>query len=246
MQGIDFLVQDRALLWHFFKETAEQVIETNTQLLLLPLGTEKYKVITPQKKLNALLQKKIVEKNREVLAFRLLLTKGRVYLRGIIREPENTPWNIKLGEIYFKLCLVKREVEEQKLILEIVSFRVLSLRRKINIVRILDRYTDRIRREILEALCENSPLAVLEPLKVLSFDLNFILRKVPKEMRHLGKIRILNVSFEQKKILWYIESNMVQKSLLDLLGPDYIEVEKLDFAQDALRLLTDFPFDLLR
>ncbi|MCS6983972.1 MAG: hypothetical protein NZM25_02445 [Leptospiraceae bacterium] len=234
------------MLWHFFRETAEQVLEVNTQLLLSPLGTEKYKVITSQEKLNKLLYHKVVEKSQEVLSFKLVLTKGRVHLRGIIREPEKVPWNLKLGEIYFNLSLVKEEVREDKLFVRVVKFSVFNPKKRLDWIRLIDRYSEKIRREILDGLCENSPLSEIEPFKVLAFDLNFILKKIPKEMKPLGKIKILNVSFERKKIIWYIESNFLQRSLLDLLGPEYIEVEKIDPTLDALRLLTDFPFDLLR
>ncbi len=231
---------------HLFRHTAEQVIQTNIQLLLNPLGPEKYKVITVQEKLNRLLYEKVVRGNEQVRVFKLLLTRGRVHLRGIIKEPENVPWNIKLGEIYFDLSLAKEEVRDEKVILHIVGFKIFNPKKKFDLVKWINKYSVRIRREILAALTENSPLFIEEPMEKIGFDLRFVLKKVPPEMKTLGRFRILNVTFEKKRIIWYIESNLLQKSMIDLLGPTYIDVEKMDLSSDALRLLTDFPFDLLR
>lgn len=233
-------------MFNLFRTTAEQVIQTNIQFLLNPLGPEKYKVITIQEKLNKLLYEKVVKDNEQVKVFKLLLTQGRAHLRGILREPEDVPWNIKLGEIYFNITLAKDEVRGEEVVLDILKFKVFNPKKKIDLVKWLDKYSKRLKTEILQGLTKNSPLFIVEPLKKIGFDLRFVLKKVPQEMKNLGKFRILNVTFEKKRIIWFIESNLLQKSMIDILGPNYIDVEKLDITNDALRLLTDLPFDLLR
>ena len=62
-------------------------------------------------------------------------------------------------------------------------------------------------------------------------------------MNLLGKIKILNIAFDRKKIIWYLESNVVLKSIIDYLGPKYAEVEKMDEHSEALRLLTDLDLE---
>ena len=62
-------------------------------------------------------------------------------------------------------------------------------------------------------------------------------------MNLLGKIAVQNLGFEKREIVWYIESNVVLKSLFDYFGTDYMKVEKMDLNTDALKLLTDFSFD---
>ena len=141
--------------------------------------------------------------------------------------------------------LEKEEVFADAVFLYIRKFRAYSPGQKIDLIKWIDRFSNRVRREILAGITRTpSPLKVTEDNeKRIAFDLNFILKRIPSEMNMLGKVRILNVAFEKKQIIWYIESNLLQRSILDGLGPEYAEVDKIDPLQDSLRLLTDFPFD---
>lgn len=217
------------------------------QQLFNPLGDEKYKVITFQKELNLQLQKKVLPYAPDLLELRMLCARNVLHLRGVIKAPEEKRKGFKIHDIYFDMALLKERVEADLVTLRIREFKLFNPGRRWDIIKIANKYSNRLRHMVLrEFTSEKSPFYWEEGSEVLRFDLNYVLRAIPVEMNLLGEIRIINLSFEPKQISWYLESNLFLRSLLDSMGPHYVEVEKIDLAQDAIRLLTDFPFDSLR
>jgi len=212
--------------------------------VLGPLGKEQYKVITYQDKLNEIVSRKILPESQSLRRLKLVITNKLLHLRGIIFEPELKIKSIKPGDIFFDLSFTKEEIHRDEVILKIRKFRIYNPNRRIDLWKLIDRYSNVLREKIMKGLTgENTPFYELETADTLYFDLKYVLNQIPTEANLLGHIAILNVAFEKRRIVWYIESNFVLKSIIDYLGPDYLEVEQVDLDIDALKLLTDLNFD---
>lgn len=210
--------------------------------LLNPLGSESYKLITHQKRLNSMLEKRILPYSEDLLEIKIIPMVGTIQFRGIIREPDVLK-KVKAGDIYFNLSLVKDEINEKEVFLSIKQFKVFNPKKKLDIVKIINKYSNIIQKKILEGFTgPKSPLEVVDPFRVIKFDLEYILEQIPTEVNLLGKVKILNLTFEANRIIWYIHSGLMIKNIINYFGPDYIEFEKVDVNLDAIKLLTDFPF----
>lgn len=205
---------------------------------------EQYKIITLQSKLNQILQDTIVSKQARLRRLKILASRKFLHLRGIIYEPDVRILTKKTGEIFFDIKLRKDEVHSETVVLEIVNFKIFAPGKRFDIVKWIDKAFGKVKTEILTGFTgANSPLFLIEHQKKLGFDLNFFLRQIPAEMDVLGKIRIENVAFEAGKIVWYIESNILLKSVLSFFRPDYMIIEKIDANQDVISLLTDIHLE---
>jgi hypothetical protein len=112
-------------------------------------------------------------------------------------------------------------------------------------IRLSTRFSSKLEDIILYHLTRgDSPFFMVNKKKrFFGFDLNFILMQIPPEVDILGKIKIVNVAFEPRRIVWYIDSNLVLQSLVHIFKPDYIEIEQLDLGADEQKLLTDIILD---
>lgn len=206
--------------------------------LLDPVGKGHYKAITKEHALNTLLEKYVVPDSPDLERLELRLEKGRMHIYGIV--PQQSGWQRKIGKIAFKLHLLKEEIGDHEIFFHIKEFRVDSTSVATNYAKWIAKFSNVIHERILSGICaSHTPFYMVEPMKSLRFDLNDILRQIPSEASLLGNIRILNVGFEKQQMVWYLESNIILRSLIDYVGSRYVQVEKIDEDADAIKLLTE-------
>lgn len=212
--------------------------------LLGSMDQHHFKVITEQNQLNLLAKTRLVTETEDLDEFQVSVKFGKINIMGIVNVQGRFARRIGLGRIYFNIMLVKEEVRAHEIHLNIRRFEVNNPEKSPDPVKIFSIFSNLIKHRILYGLCEgNSPFFIVEPYRVIGFDLSQILQQIPSEVNLLGGIRILNIALEEGRIIWYIQSNLILRSLIDYLGPQYLSVEKLEENADALRLLTDFDFN---
>ena len=204
-----------------------------------------YKVIISQKVINQILHDLILEKSARLLKLRILCADRVVHLRGVIKEGNEKIFGMNTGDIYFDFQLHKEEVNYETVRLQITQPRFFSSRPGVDLIKLVSRFSNRLIQQIMIGLTRaDSPFFILNRKKrIIGFDLKFILNQIPAEMDVLGKIKILNVSFEKLRIVWYVESNLILKSLLQFFKPNSIELEQIEGSHDEIRLLTDINLD---
>ncbi|GAB4439947.1 MAG: hypothetical protein OHK0011_22470 [Turneriella sp.] len=203
-----------------------------------------YKAVTRQTVLNDLLRDHVVVHYDRLISLRLLCAHRSLHLRGIIREGHERVIGLKTGQIYFDFQLKKEEVTAHTVKMRLTKARFFSSR-KPDMIRLSTRFSSKLEDIILYHLTRgDSPFFMVNKKKrFFGFDLNFILMQIPPEVDILGKIKIHNVAFEPRRIVWYLDSNLVLQSLVHIFKPDYIEIEQLELGADEQRLLTDINFD---
>jgi hypothetical protein len=203
-----------------------------------------YKAVTRQVVLNDLLRDHVVVHYDRLISLRLLCANRSLHLRGVIREGHERVMGLKTGQIYFDFQLKKEEVTAHTVKMRLTKSRFFSSR-KPDMIRLSTRFSSKLEDIILYHLTRgDSPFFMVNKKKrFFGFDLNFILMQIPPEVDILGKIKIVNVAFEPRRIVWYLDSNLVLQSLVHIFKPDYIEIEQLDLGADEQKLLTDIILD---
>lgn len=203
-----------------------------------------YKAVTKQESLNQLLAEHVVTHFDRLKSLRFLCARRLIHLRGVIREGQEKIFGLPTGEIYFDFQLKKEEVTAHTVKLRLTKSRFFSNRRP-DMIRLSTRFSHKLQNIILYHLTRgDSPFFMVNRKKrFLGFDLNFILMQIPPELDALGKVKIVNVAFEPKRIVWYIDSNLVLQSLVQIFKPDYIQIEQIEMEVDAQKLLTDINLD---
>jgi len=214
--------------------------------LLNPLGKEQYKIDTEQSALNELIYDKIVDGSELIRSLRLIIAPSFLHLRGVIIQPNvGIASKLNIGDIHFDISFSKMEVNAHDIVLEIRRFKIFNPHKKIDLIKLLSHFSPIIKDKILEGFTgKNSPFSMVEKEKSIRFNLEFLLQRITSEVNILGSIQIQNICFERKKVVWYVYSTLMFKGIIDYLGPQYIKVQQVDFAKDAIKLLTDFRFDL--
>lgn len=203
-----------------------------------------YKAVTRQVTLNKLLEEHVVSRFERLKSIRFLCAHRAIHLRGIIREGSEKVLGLKTGEIYFDFQLLKEEVTAHTVKMRMAKARFFSSG-KPDMIKLSARFSHKLQNIILYHLTRgDSPFFMVNRKKrFVGFDLNFILMQIPPELDVLGKIQIVNVAFEPRRIVWYLESNLVLQSLVQIFKPDYIEIEQIEQESDAQKLLTDINLD---
>ncbi|AFM12887.1 hypothetical protein [Turneriella parva] len=203
-----------------------------------------YKAVTRQRVLNQLLAEHVVSQHDRLKSLRFLCAHRALHLRGIIHEGNERIVGLKTGEIYFDFQLQKEEVTAHTVKMRLAKARFFGTRRP-DIIKISTRFSSELQDTILYHLTRgDSPFFMVNKKKrFFGFDLNFILMQIPPEVDVLGKIKIVNCAFEPKRIVWYLDSNLVLQSLVHVFKPDYIEIEQIELETDAQKLLTDINLD---
>lgn len=203
-----------------------------------------YKAVTRQVTLNKLLDEHVVSRFERLKSIRFLCTHRAIHLRGVLREGDEKILGLKTGEIYFDFQLLKEEVTAHTVKMRMAKARFFSSG-KPDMIKLSSRFSSKLQNIILYHLTRgDSPFFMVNRRKrFVGFDLNFILMQIPPELDALGKIKIVNVAFEAKRIVWYLDSNLVLKSLVQFFKPDYIEIEQIEMESDAHKLLTDIHLD---
>ncbi|HRP70032.1 MAG TPA: hypothetical protein PLY93_10915 [Turneriella sp.] len=199
-----------------------------------------YKAITRQASLNRLLLEHVVPRFERVKKIRFLCAKKTIHLRGIIREGDERIFGMKTGDIYFDFRMLKEEVGAQSVKMRLSKTKLMSSARP-DMIKWSNRFSNKIEDILLYHFTRgDSPFFMVNrKRRFIGFDLNFILMQIPPELDVLGKINIVNVSFEPRRIVWYLNSNLVLQSVVQMFKPEYIEIEKIEAEADAQRLLTD-------
>ena len=203
-----------------------------------------YKAVTRQRVLNQLLQEFVVNRYDRLKSLRFLCANRSIHLRGIIHEGDEKILGLRTGDIYFDFHLLKEEVTTHTVKMRLHESRFFSARRP-DIIKLSSRFSSKLQDTLLYHLTRgDSPFFMVNRRKrFIGFDLNFILMQIPPELDVLGKVRITNVAFEPRRIVWYIDSNLVLQSLVQIFKPDYIEIEQIEMETDAQKLLTDIHLD---
>lgn len=203
-----------------------------------------YKAVTRQVSLNKLLDQFVVQKYDRLKSLRFLCAHRALHLRGIIREGDEKILGLRTGDIYFDFHLTKEEVTAHTVKMHLTKARFFSAR-KPDIIKFTSTVSSKLQDRILYHMTRgDSPFFMVNRRKrFIGFDLNFILMQIPPELDVLGKIRIVNVAFEKRRLVWYIDSNLVLQSLVQIFKPDYIELEQIEMESDAQKLLTDLNLD---
>ena len=203
-----------------------------------------YKAVTRQRVLNQLLQEFVVNRYDRLKSLRFLCANRSMHLRGIIHEGDDKKFGLRTGDNYFDFHLLKEEVTAHTVKMRLHNSRFFSARRP-DIIKLSSRFSNKLQDTLLYHLTRgDSPFFMVNRRKrFIGFDLNFILMQIPPELDVLGKVRITNVAFEPRRVVWYIDSNLVLKSLVQIFKPDYIEIEQIEMETDAQKLLTDINLD---
>ncbi|MBS0618191.1 MAG: hypothetical protein JSR44_08380 [Spirochaetes bacterium] len=204
-----------------------------------------YKAVTTQKSLNRLLAMHVVAQYDRLKSIRFLCAHRAMHLRGVIREGQEKLLGLKTGDIYFDFKLLKEEVTAHTVKMRLTQSRFFSSHRP-DIVKWSSRVSSKLQDTILRHMTRgDSPFFMVNQKKrFVGFDLNFILMQIPPELDALGKVKIVNVAFESKRIVWYIDSNLVLQSLVQIFKPDYIQIEQIELESDAQKLLTDINLEM--
>lgn len=210
--------------------------------LLDPVGKGHYKVLTTQTTLNQLLADYVVPEAEDIEELRFEISKAHLHIRGVV--PKQQGWKSRLGRIHFDLSLLKDEIKEHEVFFRIKKFTVRSPETKADPIKWIGKCSHTVHRQILDGLCaEHTPFYEDSPLRSIRFDLNDVLARIPSEASLLGNLRILNVGLEPEAIVWYLESNIILRSVIDYLGARYVTVSKIDENADAIKLLTELSFN---
>ncbi|MBV6492264.1 MAG: hypothetical protein LDLANPLL_00257 [Turneriella sp.] len=199
-----------------------------------------YKAVTRQAALNKLLKEHVVPRFERVKRIRFLFANRVIHLRGVIREGEERVFGFKTGDIYFDFRMIKEEVNAQTVKMRLSRSRFFSSSR-IDLIKLSSRISSKLEDILLYHLTRgDSPFFMVNRKKrFIGFDLNFILMQIPPGLDVLGKINIVNVSFEPRRIVWFLNSNLLLQSIVQIFKPDYVEIEKIEIESDAQKLLTD-------
>lgn len=203
-----------------------------------------YKAVTRQVSLNKLLDEHVVSRFERLKSIRFLCVKKAIHLRGVIREGKEKVLGLKTGEIYFDFQLLKEEVTAHTVKMRLTKAKFFSSG-KPDMIKLSTRFSHKLQNIILYNLTRgDSPFFMVNRKKrFVGFDLNFILMQIPPELDALGKIKIVNVAFEPRRIVWYLDSNLVLQSLVQIFKPEFIEIEQIEMESDAQKLLTDINLD---
>ena len=207
-----------------------------------PLGNEKYKAVLLQSELNQILIEKVLPIKPRLKTISVDVHHQELLLSGIASPIIKEGSLLKPDNVHFQVVLHKHETFKDSVLFDIKKIRVFSPENKIDYVRIFNLFSNRLKKLLMAEFCKpGSPFEMTIPLKQMRFHFDFIMRRIPENVQHLGHINILNVSIEAEKIIWFLESNLLLRSILDTLGPKFIHLERFDPDRDTLRLLTDFP-----
>lgn len=203
-----------------------------------------YKAVTTQSSLNQILAEHVVPHFDRLKSLRFLCARRLLHLRGIIHQGDEKILGLKTGDIYFDFQLQKEEVTAHTVKMRLTKSRFWSNARP-DMIRLSSRFTGKLQHTILYHLTRgDSPFFMVNRKKrFVGFDLNFILMQIPPELDALGKVKIVNVAFEPRRIVWYIDSNLVLQSLVQIFKPDYIQLEQIEMETDAHKLLTDINLE---
>lgn len=210
--------------------------------LFNPLGNEKYKAIVHQPDLNQILIDKVLPLKPRLREINIEVQNGELVLFGIAEPlPLNYEW-LSPKSVFFRVRLQKQETLPDCVLFSIKEMKVSAPQIRFDYVRIYNFFSKKLKVLLMHEFCKpGSPFDMPVHLKQLRFNFEFIRKRIPENVRQLGHITVLNVSIESGRIVWFVESNLILKSLIDTWGPKYIKLEQFDPGQDTLRLLTDFP-----
>jgi hypothetical protein len=203
-----------------------------------------YKAVTRQRILNELLNEHVVTQFDRLKSLRFMCAHRVLHLRGVISEGEERIFGLRTGDIHFDFQLKKEEVTAHTVKMRLTKSRFFS-NAKPDMIKISSRFSTKLQDTILYHLTRgDSPFFMVNRKKrFLGFDLNFILMQIPPELDALGKIKIVNTAFEPRRIVWYLDSNLVLQSLVQFFKPNYVEIEQIEMETDAQRLLTDINLE---
>lgn len=207
-----------------------------------PLGNEKYKAILSQTELNQILIDKVLPIKPRLKTINVDVNNQELLLSGVANPIFKEGAFFKPNSVHFEVVLHKHETFKDSVLFDIKKIRVFSPSSTVDYVRFFNFLSSKLKKLLMAEFCKpGSPFEMTIPLKQMRFHFDFIMRRIPENVQHLGHINILNVSIESEKIIWFLESNLLLRSILDTLGPKFIHLEKFDPDRDTLRLLTDFP-----
>lgn len=207
-----------------------------------PLGNEKYKAILSQTELNQILIDKVLPIKPRLKTINVDVNNQELLLSGVANPILKEGAFFKPNSVHFEVVLHKHETFKDSVLFDIKKIRVFSPSSTVDYVRFFNFLSSKLKKLLMAEFCKpGSPFEMTIPLKQMRFHFDFIMRRIPENVQHLGHINILNVSIESEKIIWFLESNLLLRSILDTLGPKFIHLEKFDPDRDTLRLLTDFP-----
>lgn len=207
-----------------------------------PLGNEKYKAILSQTELNQILIDKVLPLKPRLKTINVDVNNQELLLSGVANPILKEGAFFKPNSVHFEVVLHKHETFKDSVLFDIKKIRVFSPSSTVDYVRFFNFLSSKLKKLLMAEFCKpGSPFEMTIPLKQMRFHFDFIMRRIPENVQHLGHINILNVSIESEKIIWFLESNLLLRSILDTLGPKFIHLEKFDPDRDTLRLLTDFP-----
>lgn len=207
-----------------------------------PLGNEKYKAILSQTELNQILIDKVIPLKPRLKTINVAVNNQELLLSGVANPIFKEGAYFRPDNVHFEVVLHKHETFKDSVLFDIKKIRVFSPSSTVDYVRFFNFLSSKLKKLLMAEFCKpGSPFEMTIPLKQIRFHFDFIMRRIPENVQHLGHINILNVSVEPEKIIWFLESNLLLRSILDTLGPKFIHLEKFDPDRDTLRLLTDFP-----
>lgn len=207
-----------------------------------PLGNEKYKAILSQTELNQILIDKVLPLKPRLKTINVDVNNQELLLSGVANPILKEGTFFKPNSVHFEVVLHKHETFKDSVLFDIKKIRVFSPSSTVDYVRFFNFLSSKLKKLLMAEFCKpGSPFEMTIPLKQMRFHFDFVMRRIPENVQHLGHINILNVSIESEKIIWFLESNLLLRSILDTLGPKFIHLEKFDPDRDTLRLLTDFP-----
>lgn len=186
---------------------------------------DEYKVSLNLRYINELLYIQVVEETEKLDTFTIDSNKGKVYLEGnFITRYYPLAKFFKIDSVNYIVELTPIWVKHNHVRFKISDYKIWdSNPRKFDFVRFISRFDFFHKRYILQTIVKLFPkfLSLTRLNNEIRFNLDFFLSKVK-----IGQnIEIKKLVAHNHKLLFYVRSSVLIKSLMDIFGTDIVVVE---------------------
>ncbi len=242
---IEFFVRKAGRKFGQVLKTTEQIMTTPIWDLFQPEKSidmllnaadelrEDYKVSLNLRYINELLFLQVVEETENLDTFTIDSNKGKVYLEGnFITKYYPLAKFFRIDSVNYIVELTPIWVRHNHVRFRISDFKIWDGRpRKFDLVRLISRIDIFHKRYILQTIVKLFPnfLSLTRLNNEIRVNLDYFLNKI----NTAHNIEIKKLSAHNHKILFYVRSNIIVKSLMDMFGIDIVVVEPVRLDADS-------------
>ncbi len=196
-----------------------------------PLGSlykHTYKIRISEKKINAIIEKKIQNKPGKLKFLRIHISPKYGFVRGkatVNKKYFKNFLHIKDADFAFKLRM--KHINGQYIGFSVDDFIIKERnKRKIDWLNIFSKWTKRVRNKVLDEFNKsNAPFFSDLSRETLYLDLNYFLKDVPDIM---GNTAIEGVFFERNYLNIIGKSNVLTMTTIGVFSTDLLEIEAVN------------------